>query len=314
LETAGIIFFSIIIIYGKWFPGYRENIFILLGLLSLALYKIIPSLNRILISISQIQSYAYAVSELQVALTPPERTARASANKMKFDQKIELNNICFKYSTTAKEFILNNIDFQINKGDFVVLTGASGTGKSTLLHLLSGLIEDFSGNISVDGKILNVSEMADWQRKISLVPQSPVILQDTVLHNIAFGEEDHRIDPARIQDAVRLALLADAIGLMPMKLKTPIGENGLTLSGGQRQRLILARALYRDPEVLLLDEVTNQLDEENKTRILDNLRSLTQMNKTVILISHDPYVRKFATRVLHLERGAIREVALTELA
>jgi ABC-type multidrug transport system fused ATPase/permease subunit len=171
LETAGILFFSIIIIYGKWFPGYPENTFILLGLLSLALYKIIPSLNRILLSISQIQSYAYAVSELKIALTQPERTAAPSARKMTFEGKIELNNICFKYSLAAKTFILNNIDLQINKGDFVVLTGPSGTGKSTLLHLLAGLIENYGGEMAIDGKIMKASEINNWQKKLSLVPQ-----------------------------------------------------------------------------------------------------------------------------------------------
>jgi ABC-type multidrug transport system fused ATPase/permease subunit len=197
--------------------------------------------------------------------------------------------------------LLNDLSLTIKKNDFVILRGPSGAGKTTLIHLLAGLIEKYEGEVLIDGIVLSPENLRAWQAKIGMVSQAPVILQDTVLANITFGEDESSTDPDRVELAIRLAGIKEFIETLPLKLLTPIGENGLTLSGGQRQRLALARALYRNPEIVLLDEVTNQLDEENKLNILKNLRELTLTGKTIILASHDPVALDFATQVFTLK-------------
>jgi ABC-type multidrug transport system fused ATPase/permease subunit len=300
LETIGILGVVSIVIYTSLFPGTESSVLMFLGLLLLALYRIIPSLNRILISLSQIQSYAYAVTELQEAFRTTSTRTQPTDTDLVFEKDIQIRNLFFQYPAKSQNCLLNDLSLTIKKNDFVILRGTSGTGKTTLIHLLAGLIEKYEGEVLIDGIVLSPENLRAWQAKIAIVSQAPVILQDTVLGNITFGEDESSINPDRVELAIRLAGIKEFIETLPLKLLSPIGENGLTLSGGQRQRLALARALYRNPEIVLLDEVTNQLDEENKLNILKNLRELTLTGKTIILASHDPVALDFATQVFTL--------------
>jgi ABC-type multidrug transport system fused ATPase/permease subunit len=303
LETIGILGFVSIAIYTSLSPGTESSMLMFLGLLLLALYRIIPSLNRILISLSQIQSYAYAVTELQEAFRTPSQRTQPTGTGLTFKRDIQVRNLFFQYPAKSQNHLLNDLTLTIKKNDFVVLRGVSGAGKTTFIHLLAGLIEKYEGEVLIDGIALAPENLRAWQAKIGMVSQAPVILQDTVLGNITFGEDESSIHPDRVELAIRLAGMKEFIETLPLKLLTPIGENGLTLSGGQRQRLALARALYRNPEIVLLDEVTNQLDEENKLNILKNLRELTLTGKTIILASHDPVALDFATQVFTLKNS-----------
>jgi ABC-type multidrug transport system fused ATPase/permease subunit len=134
------------------------------------------------------------------------------------------------------------------------------------------------------------------------------VLQDTLLSNIAFGEAGTEIDMESVQTALEMAGLNDFVNKLPLRLQTQVGENGLTLSGGQRQRLILARALYRNPKILLLDEVTNQLDDENKLKILNTLKGLSRKGKTIVFASHDHTARSFASRIFYFDSRRVQEV------
>jgi ATP-binding cassette, subfamily B, bacterial PglK len=307
VETVSILCFAGIIIYGKLFPDTRQSLLVFLVMLSLVIYRIIPSMNRILINVSQIHAYAYAVSELQKILKIVPGDTSFKKQEIAFNQKIDVKSVSFQYDTKSNFFLLKDVTVKIEKGDFAVLEGASGSGKTTFMHLLAGLIHDYSGKILIDETLLTAGTFSSWQAKLGFVPQAPIILQDTILRNVAFGLEDDEVVVSRVNEVLQFTGLKDLINSFPLKLDTPVGENGLTLSGGQRQRLILARALYRNPEVLLLDEVTNQLDEESKLWILKNLQLLAKQGKTILLISHDPLTKKFSNRVLHLENMQIVE-------
>ncbi|HEY8938503.1 MAG TPA: ABC transporter ATP-binding protein [Cyclobacteriaceae bacterium] len=307
LETLGIICFALCILIGKLFPDYQHTLLLLLALLSVSMYRILPSLNKILISLSQIQAYAYSVSELKFGPTNTLLQSR-EIKTITFEDSIQFKNVSFHYTSVTDNPLLQNLNFSISKGDFVILEGPSGVGKTTLIHLLAGLIPGYTGEFSVDNYVLSSESLQSWQHNLGLVPQAPIVLQDTLLKNIAFGEDENTIDMQQAKNAIELAGIHHFIMALPLQLNTPVGENGLTLSGGQRQRLILARALYRNPKILLLDEVTNQLDEDNKLKILNTLQSLTQRGSTVILASHDAVVKTYATRIFRLEKNGLYDI------
>jgi ABC-type multidrug transport system fused ATPase/permease subunit len=304
MEVLGIVLFSGVVAYTKLFPGQEQSLLVMLGLLSLVLYRVVPSVNRAIQSLSQIQAYSYSVAELTEALAPSNWKVE-SPLPLEFNGEIKLERISFSY--TGDNFILKDASASIQKGDFLVLEGISGSGKSTLLHVLAGLINNYTGVMKVDAQPMSSAYKNAWQEKLSIVQQSPVVLQDTILRNICFGEDENEMDRSRIAHVLMLVGLDVFVKALPQQLETSIGEHGLTLSGGQRQRLCLARALYRDPEVLLLDEVTNQLDEESKGHILRMLQQLCRQGKTVILSSHDGMVKQFSSRILRLEGGALTE-------
>jgi ATP-binding cassette, subfamily B, bacterial PglK len=303
-ETISILCLATVIIYSRFNPNDREQVILFLGLFSIAMYKVVPSLNRILVSLSQIQAHSYTIEELNESFNSAQTITKNENSKLIFSDAITLKNLSFTYEG-SNNFLLKNINFTINKGDFILIEGTSGAGKTTLIHLLAGLIDNYEGQLLVDKTTLTPSLLKSWQNKIGFVSQAPIVLQDTVLRNVTFGEEEREINMSNVEMAIELAGLRDFINSLPQRLNTSTGENGLMLSGGQRQRLILARTLYRNPEILLLDEVTNQLDEDNKQKILEILLELSKKGKTVILVSHDHVVRNFATRIVSLKEGEI---------
>jgi ABC-type multidrug transport system fused ATPase/permease subunit len=306
VETIGIICFTGIIAYGKMFPETQEYLLIFLVMLSLVIYRIIPSINKILVNLSQVQAYSYAVSELEDILKH-ENVIQYGSQKVAFTEKIEFKLVSFEYDVKLNP-IMKDLSFTIYKGDFLVLEGPSGTGKTTFLHIISCLTTNYRGEIFVDKTLLSPDTYRSWQKKLGFVPQVPIILQDSILQNIAFGVDEKDIVIENVNSALHDAQLTELVNSFALKLHTPIGENGLTLSGGQRQRLALARALYRNPEVLLLDEVTNHMDEVNKTEILSMLKKLCQQRRmTILFASHDLSVRKFATRIIRLDKSKIEE-------
>ena len=312
VETIGILCFAGIVLYGRFFPDTKQSLLIFLVMLSIVIYRILPSLNKIFINLSQVQAYAYAVSELKEILGNTSSEGNLTTQKIPFREGLELKSISFQYEHKSKTYLLKDLSIKIRKGDFIVLEGASGTGKTTFIHVLAGLIDNYSGQILIDNVSLTKDNLPAWQAKLGFVPQAPVILQDTIARNIAFGVEDEEVLINKVNDVLDLAGMSDVVKSLPQKLNTPVGENGLTLSGGQRQRLVLARALYRDSEVLLLDEVTNQLDEENKLVVLKNLQRLAQAGKTILLVSHDPITRNFATRIFQMNDKTLIETPLVQ--
>ena len=272
------------------------------------MYRIIPAINRILVSLSQIQAYSYTISELNESFHPNNDEDVNKVEDLTFAKNVLLKDVSYQYIKGSTNFELQNITIDINKGDFVLLEGPSGSGKTTFIHLLAGLIKDYTGSILIDHTVLSNSTCKAWQRNLGFVPQASIVLQDTLLSNIAFGEAETEIDMESVQTALEMAGLKDFVNKLPLRLQTQVGENGLTLSGGQRQRLILARALYRNPKILLLDEVTNQLDDENKLKILNTLKGLSRKGNTIVFASHDHTARSFASRIFYFDSRRVQEV------
>jgi ABC-type bacteriocin/lantibiotic exporter with double-glycine peptidase domain len=217
--------------------------------------------------------------------------------KVTFDKDLIIEKLYFGYKETKKE-ILNNFSIKISFGKFLGIAGISGSGKTTLLSIILGLLKPDKGNVLVDGVSI-FNNIKAWQAEIGYVPQNLYLIDDTIQNNIALGtlEEDVNVD--LLNQAINLACLEDLINELPDGLKTNIGEKGINISGGQRQRVGIARALYRQPKLLILDEFTNALDKGLEEKILKNIYSLRK-TVTGIIVSHDNNVLENCDTVVNI--------------
>ncbi len=199
--------------------------------------------------------------------------------------------------------VLSGVDLAIPAGASVALVGGSGAGKTTLVDVILGLHPPAEGRVLVDGTSID-EDLAAWQRSIGFVPQDVYLLDDTLRANIAFGEPDELIDDERVRSSIRLAQLEEHVATLPEGLETRVGERGTRLSGGQRQRLGIARALYRQPTVLVLDEATSALDNETERRVTDVIRALHGA-VTVIVVAHRLSTVMNCDQIVFLEAGRI---------
>jgi ATP-binding cassette subfamily B protein len=213
-----------------------------------------------------------------------------------FDSSIEFQNVSFNYPNRDKT--LNNINLKISKNTIIGIKGETGSGKSTIIKLIMGLLQPDSGKILIDGKELNITE-DNLSDKISYVPQNFYILDDTILENIVFSEEKNKPDYKKISKATALSQLDEVINSLPNGINTIVGSTGKLLSGGQAQRLALARALYQEREILILDEATNALDSNTEKLVIENLSNLKKA-KTIIIISHNSDILKFCDQTIEI--------------
>lgn len=274
----------------------NSNLLMVTGVILLAFYKLGPALNRMLLNVTEIQAFSYTIDLIRNAFT--ETTAYLSVDKkiLRFNETISIENLSFRYAGT-KQDSLNPISMTIHKGEFFVLDGPSGIGKTTLLNILNGLFPIQSGSITIDNSTLSESNISEWQSMIAYVPQNGIIIDDTIIANIAFGEGAGTANITKVKEVISLAGLDPFIRQLEKGIYHFIGENGLKISGGQRQRLLLARALYRDPQVLIVDEFTNHLDDDNKIIILETLKQMSASGLTIIAATHDTVAKRYADRV-----------------
>lgn len=221
-----------------------------------------------------------------------------------FRKSINFKNVNFNYQNTKKN-ALNNINFEIEKGECVGIVGETGSGKSTLIDLLLGLLRPTSGEILVDST--HPVNSYQWHKEIGYVPQSVYLIDDTIEKNIAFGEEPENIDQDKLMQIINDAQLSRFIKKLPEGIKTLVGERGVRLSGGERQRIAIARALYRNPEVLIFDEATSALDNETEARLMETIH-LVSKNRTVIMIAHRLTTLKDCDRIIKMRDGIIEKI------
>ena len=220
-----------------------------------------------------------------------------------FANEIRLENVTYTYPD-AKEPALSNITLTIRKGESVGFVGATGSGKSTLVNVLLGLLEPQNGSIKVDGVDMS-SNLRGWLSNIGYIPQTNILLDDTIRSNIAFGVNRERIDEEQVRIVVRAAQLEQYIESLPDGLDTQVGERGVRLSGGQRQRIGLARALYHDPDILVMDEATSALDNQTENLVMKALDDLKK-SRTFIMIAHRLSTVQQCDRLYFLKHGKIQ--------
>ena len=215
--------------------------------------------------------------------------------KLNFQKKIRLVDLHFSYKD---KIILENFNFEINKYDVVGIIGKSGSGKTTLVNILMGLLSPSKGKIEVDE--IDISKnIKGWQKNLFLVQQDNYMFDDTIKKNIILGLNEENINYDRYHESIQDAVLKDFINSLPEKDNTITGEDGIKISGGQKQRLSIARALYHNPEVLVLDEATSSLDLETENEILSSLNNI-KGKKTIFIISHRESSLKLCNKIIRL--------------
>jgi ATP-binding cassette, subfamily B, bacterial PglK len=265
-------------------------------------FRVIPSINRILTSLLQIRTHGFAIKGLlEIAKAGDSCIEELSAETgYEFDNSIQFRNVTFKYPSGQP--ILKDFNLTILKNDRIVISGRSGEGKTTALLLLLNFIQPVSGEITIDGKAFDKQLMRNL---FGYVPQNAYMLDASIIANIAFGVDAKKIDMERISALIRDLSMEDWLKSLPEGIQTNIGENGCRISGGQRQRLAIARALYFNAQILLLDEITSQLDTETGSGVLDLLSSPGLQNKTIVLITHRPDMWKEFSKRYTLKNGKL---------
>ena len=279
----------------------------------MAAMRLIPSANRInnyLTSISYFEPFFMGVSDhLQEEIHDENMVYDVEAydhkkivEKLDIKDKIELKDITYKYPN-SEQLIFNHADMEIPVGSAVGIVGSSGSGKTTVVDILLGLLELQTGNIYADG--INVKEhYEEWLKNIGYIPQTIFMIDSTIRKNVAFGIADEDIDDERVWAVLKEAQLDEFVKSLPEGLDTGIGERGIRLSGGQRQRIGIARALFEDPEVLVLDEATSALDNDTEAAIMESINRL-HGKKTLIIIAHRLQTIEKCDIVYRVENGKV---------
>ena len=222
-------------------------------------------------------------------------------NKKNFDKSIELKEVSFSYNNSKRK-ILNKINFILNKNEFIGIIGDTGSGKTTFVDILLGFLKPTEGKILIDSREQNLSSL-NFLGKIGYLPQENFIINDTLEANIALNYNKDEINKKKIRDVLNFLELDNFVENLPKNIDTLIGENGVKLSGGQKQKVCLARLLYHNKEIIILDEATNALDKVSEKGVIASIKSLK--NKTIIMISHDFENLKFCDKLYKLNNGKV---------
>lgn len=295
--------------------GSTTTVLVSVGVLLAGGLRLVPALNTLLIAVNSIRSNQPAVQIVEDEIARlggyedvPDAGADGATEFVPSGAFV-VDDLAFRYPTRSED-ALRGISVEANFGEALGIVGSTGSGKSTFVDLLLGLLDPVSGSISIDGRPMSENLRA-WRSQIGFVPQDIFLVDNTLDANITFGETDEIIADDQIAEAVRLAQLSDVVAELPEGLNTMLGERGVRLSGGQRQRVGLARALYRQPAVLILDEATSALDNETERKISDALRSLHGQLTTVV-IAHRLSTVRSCDRILYLDDGKISGIGTFE--
>ena len=293
----------VVLILVLFYNGIKTTeIVTLLGVFVAAAFRMIPSINRILSALQNIKFYGSTVKKMYDQIIGFNYSkSNLNFKKFSFNKEIKLEGIQFSYK---EKKILNFTNLEIKKGTTIGVVGPSGSGKSTLVDLINGLLKPLKGSVSVDGT--NIDEIIKpWQQSLGYVGQEIFLMDDTIKANIAFGVIDQEININNIYKALEAAQLSTFIDELKLGINTRVGERGIQLSGGQKQRLGIARALYRNPSILIFDEATASLDHETEKQVMNSIYNLKQ-NKTMIIIAHRISTLNHCDKVYEVKNGNIK--------
>lgn len=301
-----VIFLSVIIVFSVlMYTGTQLEIIVAqLGAMAMAAFRFIPLINRSITALVTINSGQHSIN---LVLRECEETRKpviqsSIRESVEFTKDLRLESVSYSYGNTAR--VLHNIDFSLTPGQFVGVTGPSGGGKSTLAHVLLGLITEYEGTYKINDTLIKAENITALHKIIGFVDQQIFLMDSSIAENVAFGVDPAQIDRNRVEQCLKKAQIWDFIATQKAGIDTRTGELGKWLSGGQRQRLGIARALYRDLKILILDEASSALDIETERRLFEFLRTL-KGEISIIMIAHRLSTLKDCDRVDFMDKGTI---------
>jgi len=289
IEIFAVLGFFILIAVNKFSTSGPAVSLFTIGVFMAAAYKIIPGIIKILNSAGQIKTYRFTLDDLAL---PAGQTPLAKTINPGHITSVQFEGVHFKYQQHS---ILNGIGFQILPGDFAGMSAPSGKGKTTILNLLLGFLEPDSGAIYFNDKTTSCSDRQTYRTKISYVKQQPFFIHDSILKNITLADDQY--DRQKLEEVIAFCGIDRLLEKYPEGLEKVIKENGKNISGGQRQRIMLARALYHDFDLLILDEPFGEMDDDSEGVILSNLQSLAQSGKMILFITHNKGSLSFCNKI-----------------
>lgn len=305
LSVVGIVLIAFFMI---WQGQTLASIIPILALFGTATVRLMPAIQKIVTNINQIQYFDHALEPVYRDMKDLQKNYREIANnrrnksKLPFFQQIELKDIWFRYPN-SEQYVLENVNLSIHKKTAVGFVGPTGAGKSTVVDVILGLLEHQSGQVLVDGTDISENKRA-WQNNVGYIPQFIYLSDDTIRNNIAFGIPDNLISDAKVEAALQAAQLGEFVNNLPAELDTKVGENGIKLSGGQRQRVGIARALYDNPDVLIMDEGTASLDKLTEKHVIKAIEAL-KGERTIIMIAHNLSTVQNCDKLFMMKQGRI---------
>lgn len=301
-----VLFIGIFVMMITYLSSRYDHPVQMMGLLGGYLYagfRLMPGLNRMINQLNSFKSVIPSIEQVHREVMMLEAKENyTNVPQLEFAKKIIIQDLSFNYLNT-KRMALNHIHLEIHQGEKIGIIGETGSGKSTLVDMILGLLKPKSGDVLVDG--LYPVHAYQWHQKIGYVPQSIYLIDDSIQNNILFGETN--IDQSKLDHVIQLSQLHSFVQALPEGLQTIVGERGVRLSGGERQRIAIARALYHDPEVLIFDEATSALDHETETRLMETMDRVSQ-NRTVIMVAHRISTLKNCDRIVVMSQGKIEKI------
>jgi ATP-binding cassette, subfamily B, bacterial PglK len=292
-------------------PGNLQKALPVLALYAMAGYRLLPALQQVYAQLTNLRFAGPTLDRLHADITQLEPSSTragdaAAGSRLPLRKELVLENVSYSYPGTERP-VLDNLTLHIPAGTTVGLVGATGSGKTTTVDVILGLLRPQMGRVLVDSTVITDQNVRDWQRIIGYVPQSVYLSDESIAANIAFGQTKDQIDMAAVERAARIAHLHDFVtGELKHGYETRVGDRGIRLSGGQLQRIGIARALYHDPEVLILDEATSALDTVTESLVMNTVHDLAQ-RKTIIIIAHRLSTVRKCDQIFVLESGKVVE-------
>jgi len=305
IELTAISAVIIMFFYTLYIPSAKDSISLMLPLFIAAAYRIMPSMNRMLIALGSIKGFQYVIQIIKDGLQPIPNTSENLNNEaLIFNTNIEFRDVSYQYPSGKKPSV-DGLNMTILKGQKVGIIGKSGSGKTTIINILLRFLKEQQGGLFIDNKKITVKEDNQWRQLIGYVKQSVFIIDGDFYENIAFGVAKQDIDHEKLNKVIKLSKLDEVVEKSALGLNSNIGENGTRLSGGQRQRIAIARALYKDAQILVFDEATSALDNQTEKEITESIEAISKEDKTMFIVAHRITTLKNCDIIYEIENGKI---------
>ena len=303
IELAAVMGIIVIMLYSIVISGNTEGLVALIGLFAAAAYRLMPSLNRLLGSIVVIRSNQIVLDDIEHLSGPDAQEPYYEPQQaLVFENSLVFKHLSFSFKGTERP-ALDDVNIQINKGERIGFIGTSGSGKTTLMNILLRFYKEQQGQILVDGVALGPENIDGWHRIIGYVKQDTFLMDASIQDNITLGENSP--DLQRLAYAVEMASLKPMVDSLPEGVHSHIGERGSRLSGGQRQRIGIARALYKQTQILVLDEATSALDNETEREVNEAINHLANSYLTILIVAHRLTTLRECDRIYELNHGKL---------